>query len=86
MNKALPGHAAAKPDRKAHLREYILACIGENVLSFSDLAHPGVIDKLLKCLGSDIRAVLKDLGKNGGANALRIAAMKFMQFAEGLNR
>lgn len=83
---ALPGAATDKPDRKAHLREYILACVCENVLSFSDLTHPGVIDKLLKCLGRDIKAVLKDLGTNGGANALRIAAMKFMQFAEGLNK
>jgi hypothetical protein len=83
--KALPG-TIPKPDRKAHLREYILACVSENVLSWGDLFQPGVIGKLGKAIATDFEDVLKDLGKNGGANALRLAAFKFIAFAEGIGR
>ncbi len=86
MNKALPGSTTAKPDRKAHLREYILACVSENVLSWGDLFQPGILAKLGKAMACDFEDILKDLGKNGGANALRLAAFKFMNFAEGLTK
>ena len=82
--KSLPAGTPTKPNRKAHLREYILACVCENVLSWGDLFKPGILAKLGRTVAADFEDVLRDLGKNGGANALRLAAFKFIGFAEGM--
>jgi hypothetical protein len=88
QHKAFPSTHAGT-DRRAHLREYLLACIRDQVLSWADLTSPGVLDKLLRTLSADVREVLTGLGRTGGANAARLAALaigkKLMDFAADLD-
>ena len=60
-------------ERKEHLKQYILACVRDSVLSWNDLASPQVFDKFLKILSWDTRDVLKELGRKGGQGLLGIA-------------
>jgi hypothetical protein len=57
--------------RRAYLRAYIVACVRDNVLSFSDLATGEGVQKILQTASQDIRLVgadlLKDTVRAGGA-------------------
>lgn len=72
--------------RRNALREYLLACVADNVFSWADLANPTLPSRLLHVLSSDCKEVLKDLGRQGGANAMRVVGNLLMSFADGLKR
>ncbi len=59
-------------NRREHLREYILACVRDNVFSFSDLAKPDIMQRLLGAVSSDVRLVVTDLVRAGAGSALRM--------------
>jgi len=61
-----------KAPRREFLREYVLACVRENVLSWGDLASGAAVDKLLRAISSDIREVATDILSNGAKNGLRV--------------
>lgn len=84
--KVLPP-ADAGAVRRAHLRSYVLACLRDKLLSWSDLKSPtALVAKLLQVVKDDGREVFEDLGRDGGANGLRLAAglvaQKFMDLAD----
>lgn len=71
-------------ERREHLKQYILMCVRDNVLSWADLASGEAFDKLLKALSSDFRAVMAELGRNGASGLLKKGAMLLGMFAESI--
>lgn len=75
--------------RRAHLRAYVLSCLKDQVLTWSDLKSPAVlVDKLLQVVRKDAREVFEDLGRDGSASGLRLGAaligQKLMDLADEL--
>ena len=68
--------------RREYLKQYLLACVQDSVLSIGDLTSPAVFDKLLKVLSRDMKAVLVDLGKTGASSLLGIAGMALAGMAQ----
>jgi hypothetical protein len=52
-------------ERREHLRQYLLACVRDSVLSWNDFKSPAFLDKVLKTLSADTRAVAKEFGIDG---------------------
>lgn len=72
--KVLPSPDAGAM-RRAHLRAYVLSCLKDKVLSWSDLGRPAVlVERLLQVVRDDGREVFEDLGRDGAAGGLRLAA------------
>lgn len=69
-------------ERREHLKQYILKCVRDNVLSWTDLTSGEAFDKLLKALSSDFRATMADLGRAGGSSLLKKGATLLGMFAE----
>jgi hypothetical protein len=61
-----------KADRRSLLREYILTCVQENVLSWGDLTGGGGIEKILSVISSDVRAVAGEILRTGAVNGLKL--------------
>lgn len=68
--------------RREHLKQYVLACVRDSVLSWSDLASPDVFNKFLRILSEDSKLVLFELGRTGGGNLLRVAGAALVGLAE----
>jgi hypothetical protein len=51
--------------RKEHLRQYFLACVRDNVLSWSDFMKPDLFNRLLETLSKDAHAVVLEMGRDG---------------------
>lgn len=62
--------AALRANRRDYLRDYILACVRDNVLSLGDLASAEVVEKLLRTVSSDVREVAVDILRSGARNGL----------------
>lgn len=48
--------------RTEYLRNYLLACVRDNVIGVSDLSSISLLGKLQATLAKDVRSVLVDLG------------------------
>jgi hypothetical protein len=59
-------------ERRELLKQYILTCIRDSALSWSDLTSPKVFDKLLKVLSQDVKVVIGELGQRGKAELLQM--------------
>lgn len=68
--------------RREHLKQYILACVRDSVLSWSDLTSPAVFDKFLKILSKDTKSVFAELGRVGGSGLMRFVGAKLADLAE----
>lgn len=60
-------------ERKELLKKYIVACIFESKLAWSDLATLGIVEKFLKVVAQDARDVIKELKKEGTPVLARMA-------------
>jgi hypothetical protein len=69
-------------ERREHLKQYILGCVRDNVLSWNDLLSPDIVHKLLGALSKDGKTVVGELLRTGGGNLLRFAGMAVAGFAE----
>jgi len=56
MPQALPGNVGA--ERQVHLERYLHAWLRGHALTLSDLADPGVRERLLQTLSADLGAIL----------------------------
>lgn len=71
--------------RRDHLREYLIACVRDGDLSWSDLINPvELADKLLSLFRKDLTIVLTDIGRAGGARLLDASAAMLSGIAETL--
>lgn len=70
--------------RQELLKEYLLACVRDNVLSFADLASPDIIHKLVSAISTDARLVIGDLLRQGGSGILRLIGAKVAGAAENI--
>jgi hypothetical protein len=59
-------------ERREHLRSYILACLRDSVLSWSDLKSLAAPGKVLKVLSQDVRTVIEELARTGAGNIARV--------------
>lgn len=57
--KALP---PVNAPRTEYLRNYLLACLRDNVLSASDMISVSLLTKMQATLSRDVRSVLAELG------------------------
>jgi hypothetical protein len=73
-------------ERREHLTNYILGCVRDSALSWSDLASPVVFNKLLKVLSKDVKVALKELGRKGSAELLHVGVTMLAGLAENLVR
>lgn len=73
-------------ERREALKQYIGLCIRDGALTFTDLKSTKFLDRLLKLLSSDVKAVLGEVGAQSGANLLQIGASMLAGFAENLAR
>ena len=73
-------------ERRELLTQYILMCVRDSALSWSDIASPAVFEKLLKILSKDVKVALKDLGQKGSAGLLRVGVTLLAGFAENVAR
>lgn len=81
----MSGNVKPNPaERREHLKQYILACVRDNVLSWADLASGEAIDKLLKAFSSDFRATMTELGRAGAGGLLKKGAALLGMFADTL--
>ena len=71
-------------ERREHLKDYLLTCVRDNVLSWADLASGEALDKLLRTLSSDFRATMAELGRTGASGLLKKGAALLGMFAETL--
>lgn len=60
-------------ERQEALKEYVLLCLRDSKLQWADLASPNVIDKVMRTMSKDIVLVLKELGRRGGIELMKIA-------------
>lgn len=60
--------------RQEYLKSYLVACVRDSVLSWSDFTNPRIVDKILKVISTDAKTVLVDLGKTAGSGLLRTAS------------
>lgn len=60
--------------RREHLKEYILGCIRDNVLSWQDIVNGEAVDKLLRAIPNDLREVMRDLTKKGAGGLVQLGA------------
>lgn len=74
---------ALKSNRRDYLREYILACVRDNVLSWGDITNPNIANKLLKAVSSDLRYVVTDLLRTGASNGLQLLGAMLKGFKDG---
>lgn len=70
----MPGRVKAclPPNRRDLLRDYILACVRDNVLRPSDLVDADVVGRLLAAVTVDIRYVVGDMVRSGVSNGLQL--------------
>ena len=67
-------------ERREHLKAYLASCFRDGNLTWNDLlANP---DKLLKVLSKDVKIILKEAGRDGSVNFLRVGAAMLAGFAE----
>lgn len=67
---ALPGNVPPNSDRCSYLRNYLLACLRDNVLAKSDLLSLGLLDKLRKTLAGDLKDIAISLAAEFGIGVL----------------
>lgn len=73
--------------RRAHLREYLSACIVDNVLSRADFVSPHlVLAQLGKTFVADLESVVKDYGRERGAHVLNVGADACDRLGQGLKQ
>jgi hypothetical protein len=60
-------------ERQEALKEYILLCLQDSKLQWADLVSPNVIDKVMKTMSRDIVVVLRELGRRGGIELMKMA-------------
>lgn len=60
-------------ERQEALKEYVLLCLRDSKLQWTDLTSPNVIDKIMRTMSKDILIVLKELGRRGGIELMKIA-------------
>ena len=60
-------------ERREFLRQYILACVRDSLLSLSDLKSLAAPGKVLKVLSQDINDVLREMARTGFGNIARAA-------------
>lgn len=59
MTAALP---PSQNDRREHLRRYLMACLGDNLLSPADLMSPmRVLERLRATLADDLKYLGRDI-------------------------
>ncbi len=68
--------------RQEYLKQYLMACVRDSVLSWGDLASPDVLNKLLKIISKDTKAVIADLGRAAGGNLLSRIGSSLANIAE----
>ena len=74
-------------ERRADLRNYLMKCIAQNILTREDLQQPlAVLSKLGRTLLDDIVSVGKDIGMGVGQAGATIAANAFLDLASQLKR
>lgn len=71
--------------RRGYLREYLVAAVADNVLSWKDLAEAGP-ERAFRAMTADLVEVLRDLGRSGAGNGARMLGALLMQFGESLSR
>jgi hypothetical protein len=69
-------------ERREFLKQYVLTCVRDSALTWSDLMSPRVFDKLLAVLSKDVKVVLVDLGRTGGADLIQMGAAMLAGFAQ----
>lgn len=80
--------SAAKPiiltiERKARLKQYVLACIDDGALSWADLANPiGAVERIFSVFSHDARTVAKELMQEKGGSFLRTVGTSVGRLAE----
>lgn len=70
--------------RRAHLKEYILACLRDNIFSWQDIVNGNAVDVLLKAVPGDVRAVVRDLGKQGLGGLAQLGGLLLNQLGQKL--
>lgn len=60
-------------ERQEALKEYVLLCLRDSKIQWTDLTSPNVIDKVMRTMSKDIVLVLKELGRRGGIELMKIA-------------
>lgn len=59
---------------------YLLSCVRDSELSWLDFTNPaGLIDKLMKVASKDVKVVLGELGRQGGAGLINMGAAVLSQ-------
>jgi len=78
--------AQVRRERRETLKKYILQCVQDDGISFADLKSGAALDRLLKRLSGDLKAVMAELGAQGGANLLQLGASLLAGLASGFAR
>jgi hypothetical protein len=73
-------------ERREFLKQYILTCVRDSALSWGDLMSPRVFDKLLKILSKDVKVVIVDLGRTGGAGLIQMGAAMLTGLAQSAGK
>jgi predicted naringenin-chalcone synthase len=68
---ALPGKVEANSDRRAYLRNYLVACLRDNVLAAGDLLSLSLLDSLRETMASDVKDIAKGLAVELGLGFLK---------------
>lgn len=78
MSKILSGYAPS--ERRELLRRYLVMCVRDNVISFSEITKAP--DKLMRTITADAKAVIVEIGRSG-ANGILGALGRIAQDVTG---
>ena len=69
--------------RREHLRNYLVACLADNVLTLADLVDVSSLwSKLTKTLTTDVREVAVDLVRRGVSNGAKMIGEQLMKLGK----
>lgn len=78
MTRLLSGHAPS--ERRELLKRYFMACVRDNVLSFTDIMKAP--DKLMRTITADTKAVMIEIGRTGAGGILKAAGGALAEIAQ----